>query len=91
MRHPDFETIVGLFSQEGISLGELARRIGVAGPTVVAWIRRDSIPVEYWDAVISAASKAGISGVSIDSLMGAARIAKARKAAPDVPKAQARA
>jgi hypothetical protein len=49
--------------------------------TVRAWRSRDRIPPEHWDGIIAAARKRGIPGVSIDSLMGALRIALAREAA----------
>lgn len=54
------------------SVAALADDLDEKYPTVAAWKQRGSIPPDYWDRLIPAATKRGIRGVSWESL---ARIA----------------
>ena len=55
------------------TLADLARDIGAPLATVRSWRRRDSIPAHCWDAVIWAARKRRLRGVSQTSMMLAQR------------------
>ena len=70
----DFAGVIDLWPSEP----EFRAALGVSESVVRAWRTRDSIPPERWDEVIAAAAQDGIPGVSLDTLMGALRIAMAR-------------
>lgn len=45
-----------------------ASDIGVKGVTARQWKRRGSIPPEHWKAVVAAAEKRAIEGVTLEAL-----------------------
>jgi hypothetical protein len=73
----DFAGVINLWP----TIGEFCAATGVPDATARAWRTRGNIPAEHWDTLVAAAGRSGIRGVSVDSLMGALRIAKAREAA----------
>ena len=70
----DFEGIIGLWP----AMRAFCEETGTPDATARAWIRRDRIPVEHWDQIIRAAAARQII-LSLDTLMGAVRIAMARE------------
>ena len=62
-----FSEILELWPQ----LSELASDIGRPYATVVAWKRRDSIPLAYWPAVVASAKSRRLYGITKESLLGA--------------------
>jgi hypothetical protein len=54
------------------SLSGIGRELGCSYDTVMAWKRRNSIPYEYWPALIASAKRLGILGISMNSLGEAA-------------------
>jgi hypothetical protein len=82
-RHPlDFPGVIGSWP----SVRDFSAATGTPDATARAWRTRDWIPVEHWDAIITAAHRDQVPGISIDSLMGAVRIALARRAAVEARK-----
>jgi hypothetical protein len=51
------------------SLAEFARDVGVRYGTAAAWKYRGSIPGEQWMAIIRAAHRRGLSGITADQLV----------------------
>lgn len=46
----------------------LANSIGAKADTVRKWRARGSIPIRWWPQIVSAARRAGIKGVSLETL-----------------------
>jgi hypothetical protein len=52
------------------SAAEMARDIGLRRPKHGAMMKmRKSIPIQYWAAIVDAAKRRGIEGVTLDALM----------------------
>lgn len=73
-----FSQLIGLWP----SMSQLAADLAVPYGVVKQWRRRDSIPSEYWRALIAAAKQRGISGITADLLT---ELAARNGAAPAVP------
>ncbi len=54
------------------SAAELARDLGISEIRTRAWRNREMIPAENWLAVVEAANRRGIEGVTLDLLAGLA-------------------
>ena len=54
------------------SRAEVAADCGVSYGVVKQWWRRESVPPEYWTALIDGARKRGIKGLNSDMLAGLA-------------------
>jgi hypothetical protein len=63
------------------SVADFCIATGILPNTVYAWIRREHIPVEYWDAIIAAACWRQIPGIDSHTLHAAVRIGFARNRA----------
>jgi len=61
------------------TVADLSRATGLADATIRSWTYRGLIPPEYWDDLIEAATRRGIKGVSVDSLMASYRIGLSRR------------
>lgn len=57
----------------------VARDLVLSHFTVAAWLRRGSIPVVYWDALVRAARRRGIQGVTYAVLRSVSVATKERK------------
>lgn len=64
---------------------KLADAIGIKAFHAQTMKTRDSIPPEYWPAVIGAASARGIEGITADALMQIAARNAARRKGSDAP------
>lgn len=69
-----FSAIIALWP----SLSDLATDLGVGYESAKAYKRRNSIPSEHWSALIKAADKRGIEGITAERL---AALAANRRAA----------
>jgi DNA-binding transcriptional regulator YdaS (Cro superfamily) len=70
------------FSDIFASIGgpaRLAEAIGIKPFHAQTMKTRDSIPPEYWPAIVSAAKKLGIEGITADALMDIAAKTAARR------------
>ncbi len=61
--------------------GTLHRDIGRPYNTILAWSHRNSIPIEWWDAVIASAKKQCVAGVDDALLLRLAKKEVAQKGA----------
>jgi formyltetrahydrofolate hydrolase len=51
------------------SIAAFAESVDVPYERACQWKKRNSLPPEYWGEVIKAASKEGISGVTLEALL----------------------
>jgi len=56
------------------SLAQISAELGVPYDTVIAWKRRNSVPYEYWTALVASAQQNEIRGLSMEVMAEAAEV-----------------
>jgi hypothetical protein len=61
------------------SLARISDELAVPYDTVMAWKRRNSVPYEYWSALMASAKRNKIRGISMELLAAAAEGVHAKR------------